>query len=296
MYSETLNHLKSYALHIGFLLLTLLWIYPLIWTITSSLKETRELYSGSLALFPERFSWDVFMPKNWGLINEVFHFENYARAWYIADFSKYFINTVIFTVVVVTIVTILCCMSGYVLGRYSFPGRFVFIGAVSATMFIPHGYTIIPIWQLINGLGLNESLIGLVLAEVGGAHVLYILLFTAYFRGIPKELEEAAEMDGAGFMRTFITVMVPLSKPVIATVTIMQFIHTWNSFFIPLVFTVHRPDLRTLSVGLYSFVEEYSSDLAGMAAGATISFIPIIIVFLFFQKYFVEGISGAVKG
>ena len=145
-------------------------------------------------------------------------------------------------------------------------------------------------------LGLGKSMAGLVLAEAGGTHVLYILLFTAFFSRIPKELEEASQIDGAGFVKTFFTIMLPLAKPVIATTFILQFINSWNSFFVPLVFTIHRPDLRTLGVGMYSFIEDNSSDLAAMAAGATISFIPIVIIFLIFQKYFVDGIAGSIKG
>ncbi|MCK1992150.1 carbohydrate ABC transporter permease [Peribacillus muralis] len=295
MYLKKMS-LKSLILHGLFLLVTFIWIYPLIWTISSSFKLNQELFDGSINILPKDFKWSDLLPQNWGSITNVFHIENYGNAWYVANFSDYFINTVIFSVAVVLIVVVLCGMTGYILGRYSFPGKFIFLGAITATMFIPTGYTIIPIWKLISLLGLDQSLAGLILAEAGGTHVLYILLFTAYFQGLPKELEESAQIDGAGFIRTFTTIMLPLAKPVIATTAILQFIHSWNSFFVPLIFTVHRPDLRTLGVGMYSFSEQYSTDLAGLAAGATISFIPIMIVFIFFQKYFVDGIAGAVKG
>ncbi|GAB2570734.1 carbohydrate ABC transporter permease [Gracilibacillus alcaliphilus] len=283
-------------LHLLFLVITLIWVYPLIWTITSSFKTNREMFSGSTSLLPNSANWSDFLPWNWGNVIENMNFSNYVNAWELANFSGYFFNTVVFTVSVVLIVLVLCCMTGYVLGRYTFPGKTVIMAAIVATMFIPAGYTIIPLWQLINALGIGGSMSGLVLAESGGTHVLYILLFAAYFRGLPKELEEAGKMDGAGFMRTFLIIMLPLAKPVIASTFILQFIQTWNSFFIPLVFTIHRPDLRTLGVGMYSFVEDNSADLVGMAAGATISFIPILLVFLFFQRYFVDGVAGAVKG
>lgn len=288
--------IRSYLLHISFLCIALIWVYPVIWAVTSSVKTTREMYSGNIKPWPEQLQLSFFLPGKWDQLIEAFHFSNYSKAWYIADFQKYFINTFVFTTLVVVLILFLCMLTGYVLGRYSFPGKYVFIGFITATMFIPSGYTIIPIWQLINFLGLSKSIWGLVLAESGGNHVLYILLFMTYFAGIPKELEEASVIDGAGFIRTFTVVMLPLAKPVMATTAILQMIHTWNSFFIPLVFTVHRPDLRTLGVGIYSFVHDNGSDLAGMAAGVTISFIPIIVVFIIFQRYFVEGIAGAVKG
>lgn len=288
--------LIRFLFHLVFLVLTLAWVYPLIWTVSSSLKTNREMFSGSVKLFPADFEWSLLLPSNWGRLEEVLQFDNYSRAWYIANFSQYFINTLLFTLSVVIIVIVLCALTGYVLGRYDFPGKFLIMGAIVATMFIPAGYTIIPLWQLINALGLGKSMAGLVLAEAGGTHVLYILLFTAFFSRIPKELEEASQIDGAGFVKTFFTIMLPLAKPVIATTFILQFINSWNSFFVPLVFTIHRPDLRTLGVGMYSFIEDNSSDLAAMAAGATISFIPIVVIFLIFQKYFVDGIAGSIKG
>lgn len=291
-----LRSIRRFAFHALFLAVAVLWIYPVIWAVTSSVKTTREMYSGSVLPWPEKFSWSQLWPSNWSALAGSFEFGNYKMAWYIADFQRYFVNTIIFTALVIAIILVLCMLTGYVLGRFSFPGKYVFVALITATMFIPHGYTIIPIWQLINFLGLTKSIWGLVLAEAGGTHVLYILLFMAYFAGIPKEIEESARIDGAGFLRTFTIIMVPLAKPVIATTVILQMIHTWNSFFVPLVFTVHRPDLRTLGVGIYSFVKDNSSDLAGMAAGVTISFIPIILVFIFFQRYFVEGVAGSVKG
>ncbi|WP_226527237.1 carbohydrate ABC transporter permease [Metabacillus niabensis] len=256
-----------------------IWIYPFIWMVTASFKTNSEYISGGLSLLPEKFQ-----------------FENYIRAWTTANFSTYFINTVIITVSVVIIVIVLCAMTGYALGRYEFPGRKFMLIAIAATMFLPKGYTIIPMYTLVNSLGLNNTLAGVILAESGGAHILFILLFTAHFRGIPKELEEAAEIDGAGFFRTFVKVMLPLSKPIVATTGILQFMWAWNSFLIPLVFTLNKPELRTLGVGMYQFVGENSIDWTGAAAAASISLIPVIIVFILFQRYFVEGIAGAVKG
>jgi len=257
----------------------LIWIYPFVWMIFSSLKTNQEYINAGLKLLPESMQWS-----------------NYARAWKVGHFSDYFINSVIVTVSTVAIVTLLCMMTGYALGRVTFPGRRLFVLAFSATMFIPKGYTIIPIYLIVKQLGLLNTMPGVILAESSGAHVLFILLFMAYFHGLPKELEESAEMDGCGFLRIFGQIMLPLSKPIIATTIIMQFIWTWNSFFVPLVFTLNKPELRTLAVGMFSFAGEHTIDWSGMAAGASISLVPVILVFIMFQKYFVEGISGSVKG
>jgi raffinose/stachyose/melibiose transport system permease protein len=265
--------------HLLLIVVGVTWIYPFIWMIAASFKTNGEYISGGLSLLPKTFQ-----------------LENYVRAWKTANFSTYFFNTAIITVSVAIIVVVLCALTGYALGRYEFPGRKVIFVLVAATLFLPKGYTIIPIYTLVNSMGLNNSLAGVVLAEAGGAHVLFILLFAAYFRGLPKELEEAGQIDGAGFLRTFFQVMLPLAKPTIATTGILQFMYTWNSFLIPLVFTLSKPELRTLGVGMFQFVGEHSVDWTGAAAAASISLIPIILIFVFFQRYFVEGIAGAVKG
>ncbi len=281
--------------YILFIPFCIAWVYPLLWTLGVSVQSNSEAYNGSLSLLPKGFRLSMLLPQNWAQLIQVFHFGNYANAWYVASFGQFALNTVIFSITVVVFVVLLCVLTGYALGRHSFPGKKVFIGAIIVTMFIPHGYTIVPVWQLITTLGLNSSLWGMILAEVGGAHVLYILLFTAYFAGLPKDLEEAACLDGAGFFRVFFSVMFPLSMPIVATTCILQFIGTWNSFFIPLIFSINQPKLQTLGVGMLSFTSDYASNIAGMAAGAVITFLPIVALFVFFQRYFVEGIAGAVK-
>ena len=265
--------------HIFLVLLGIVWIYPFLWMVCGSLKTNLEFLSSGLQLLPKVFRW-----------------QNYVRAWAQAHFSTYFFNSVILTVSVVVLVVVLCALSGYALGRIDFPGRKVIIGVVTGLMFVPQGYTIVPLYELIRTLGLDNTLVGVILAQASGAHVLFILLFTAFFSTMPKELEESANIDGAGFLRTFARIMLPMAKPIIATTCIMQFIWTWNSFLVPLVFTLNNPSLRTLAVGMYAFIGQYQTDWSGMAAGATISLIPIILVFVALQRYFVDGIAGAIKG
>jgi len=204
-------------------------------------------------------------------------------------------NSVYVTASSVILVVVVTAMIGYVLGRYSFPGKRIVAALFVATVFIPTGYTIIQVFEMVNRLGLGDTLWGVILAQSGGAHVLYILLFAGYFSQLPRELEEAAVMDGASFVRVFVQVMLPLATPIMATIIIMHFIASWNDFLLPLVLTISRPELRTLSVGMYSFRGEYYVDWSGMAAAATIALMPIILIFLAMQRYFVEGIAGAVK-
>ncbi|MFI7232179.1 carbohydrate ABC transporter permease [Nonomuraea angiospora] len=266
--------LAAAALAIG----CLIWIYPFLWMVSASFKTSAEVFTKGLDLLPDAPEW-----------------ANYERAWVEAEFGKYLLNTVIITVCTVVVVVVRCAMTGYVLARHEFRGRKLIMGVLVATLFVPAGYTIIPLVDLSQKLGLLNSLTGIVLAMSGAANVAAILLYFGYFRGIPKELTEAALIDGAGFATIFFRVMLPLAKPVTATVTVLTFLSTWNAFFLPLVFTFSRPDLRTVSVGMLAFVGENATDWSGMAAAATISLLPVVVLFVVLQRYFIEGIAGAVK-
>ncbi|MGA8112523.1 MAG: carbohydrate ABC transporter permease, partial [Actinocatenispora sp.] len=256
----------------------LLWIYPFLWMVSASLKNPLEVFSAGLKLVPDSPVWS-----------------NYQRAWSDAHFGRYLLNTVIVTVATVVIVVVRCAMAGYVLGRFRFMGRKLVMAVLVFTLFVPTGYTIIPVVEISYQLGLLNSLSGMIVALSGGANVAAILLYAGYFRGLPRELEEAAVIDGAGFLAVFRRIMLPLSMPVTATVTLLTFLATWNAFFLPLVFTFSRPDLRTLSVGMLAFTGENSVDWSGMAAAAVISLLPVVVLFVVLQRYFVEGIAGAVK-
>lgn len=272
------NRTAMFMTHTFLIVFGIIWIYPFIWMISSSFKTNSTFLTSGINPIPENLHWD-----------------NYVRAWEVANFSGYFLNSVIITLSTVLIVITLSCLTGYALGRVQFPGRKIIITIVVALMFIPSGYTIIPLYELMKMLGLSDSLFGVILAESSGAHILFILLFAAFFSRVPQEVEDSAAIDGAGFFRTFIRIILPTAKPVVATAAIMQFIWTWSSFLVPLVLTLNSPELRTLAVGMLSFVGKFQTDWTGMAAGASISLVPVILIFILMQRYFIEGISGSVK-
>ena len=269
---------KQLPIHIILIALTLLWIYPFIWMLASSLKTNREFLADAFRLIPNEAQW-----------------HNYLRAWQQANFSQYFQNSVIVTATTVAIVVIISALSGYALARVNFPGKRWLLVLYAATLFIPKGYTIIPVYQIVRQLGLLNTLQGLILAEAGAAPVLFTLLFMAHFSSIPKELDEATELDGANFAQTFFYIALPLAKPMVATTIVLQFMWTWGSFFTPLVLTLSRPELRTVTVGMYSFVDEARADWTGLTAAALISIVPILILFVFLQRYFIHGLTGSVK-
>ncbi len=258
--------------------LVLIWCYPFAWLVSASLKDQQEIFAKGLNLVPDNFLW-----------------QNYARAWGAAGFSRYMLNTVVVTVGTIVLVVFHSALSGYVLGRFSFIGRNALVAVLAATLVIPVSVLIIPIVDISAALGLTSSRFGIVLALAGSGQAAAILLYAGYFRGLPNEMAESAELDGAGFFRTFFSVMLPLAGPVTATVSVLTFLTAWNAFLIPLVFTFGAPGLRTLPVGMLAFVGSNETDWSGMAAAATISLLPVVVFFFFMQRYFVEGIAGAVK-
>lgn len=254
------------------------WVYPFVWMVGASLKQPLEIFAGGLGVLPNEWQW-----------------HNYARAWEDANFGRYLLNTFIVTSGATLLTLAQSALTGYVLGRYSFIGKRVLIAVLLIAMFVPAGYTIIPLVELADTLGLLNSLWGMILVLGGTVNIPAILLFAGYFSQLPKELEEAATLDGAGFFGIFSRIMLPLAQPVIATVTILTFLAVWNNFFVPLVFTFSRPELRTLSVGMMAFVGQHETDWSGMAAGATIALVPVMLLFLILQRYYIEGLAGAVK-
>jgi ABC-type glycerol-3-phosphate transport system permease component len=265
--------------HLVLLVGGILWLFPLLWTLGSSLKSDNGFFAKGLNPLPD------------GL-----HVSNYSNAWQEASFGSYFLNTVVVSGGTVILTLLATSMAGYVLARTRFPGRKVCIGLVSVTLFLPHGYTIIPIFDLIREVHLLNTLWAVIIVQASTGLVFSTFLFMGYFSTMDKGLEDAAKVDGASFNQTFFRVMLPLSGPMIATVGLFTFISAWNSFFIPLVFTLSKSNLRTLPVGMYAFLGENSTQWTFVAAGSVITLVPIVVIFLLLQRYFVNGLAGAIKG
>ena len=260
------------------MVLSLIWVYPFVWMLSASFKTNLEILNAGLDLIPKAVNVDA-----------------YRRAWVDAQFNTYFMNSVITTAATILIVVTRCALAGYVLALYNFPGKRLIIGLLVVTFFVPSSTTLIPIVVMSRHMNLLNTRIGLILALSGGGQVASTLLYQGFFRQTPYELVEAAELDGASFLQVFCRVMLPLTGPITATTVVMTFMGAWNNFMLPLVFTFSNASLRTLPVGMMVFSKGDMVDYAGQCAAALLSIAPIVVVYVFCQKYFVSGIAGAIK-
>ena len=264
--------------HLALIAVGLLYLYPFLWMLGGSLKSPGEFLSSGLTLLPETPQWS-----------------NYLDAWTQGRFGTYFINTVVVALGSTLIVTACAAGAGYALARTSFPGKVALGVALLVLFFLPQSYTIIPLFDLVAELRLLNSLWGVILVTAASGMLIGTFLFSGFFTTLPRELEEAARLDGASTPVIFWKVAVPQAKPMAASVALLHFITAWNAFFIPLVFTLGNPDLRTLAVGMRAFVGENATQWSWVCAGATISVIPVVLLFVLLQRYFVDAIAGAVK-
>ncbi|MBO7663537.1 MAG: carbohydrate ABC transporter permease [Clostridia bacterium] len=258
-------------------------IFPVLYIILGSFKGNQELLLGGSNIFPQQ--WIT---------------QNYVDAWNQANFAVYTKNSLLLSVGVMVISLIVSSMAGYVFSRKTFRGKELIYGIFTAFMFINVGsVSLRPLYELATGLKINTSLWPVVLFSAGGGQATYIFLCRGYVNSVPKELDEAARIDGCSFFQTYYRVIIPMLKPVMATIAILSFRQGWNEYIMPRVFTMTNENLRPLTVG-GNMLKNAGDGAAAwniMFAGATIAIIPILVVFVCFSRYFMGGLtSGAVKG
>jgi raffinose/stachyose/melibiose transport system permease protein len=217
-------------------------------------------------------------------------FENYAKAWSEGGFSRYFINSIVVTVSSVVLGTGVAVLAAYPLARYRFRGRGLLTAFFLAGLMLPIRLGVVPVFYLLNSIGLIDSRIGLICVYAASGVPFGIFVLTAFFRALPMELEEAARIDGAGELRIFAQIMVPLVRPALTTVALFQFIPLWNDFFFPLVLL--EDDKYTLPVGLTRFVAEFEAAHAQLYAGLVITTIPLVLLFLLATKQIIAGLTA----
>lgn len=261
------------------MLFALTMVLPFFWMISSSCKIEKDVFT-----FP--IQW---IPSKWNLIN------NYKTVWGSQyNFGLYYWNSIKVTLLTTFFQVVISAMAGFAFAKLDFKFKNQLFLLILATMMIPEQVTIVPQFMILNKLNLYDTHAGLVL--IGSFSVFGIFFLRQYMLSIPESIMEAAKIDGASYFTIFLKIIIPITKPALATLAILKFVWTWNDYMHPLIF-LNSQKLFTIQIGIKSFVTDFSTDYALMMAAAVSATLPLIIVFLIGQKSVIEGITnGAVKG
>ncbi|MGN7859854.1 carbohydrate ABC transporter permease [Microbacterium sp. 22303] len=249
-------------------------ILPLVWTIIGSFKTTKEIFKSPFGL-----------PANW-------NFDNYVTAWVGNNFGRMFLNTIIVVGFSLFLVMLLGAMCAYVLARFSVPGSRVIYYLMLAGLTFPVFLAIVPLFGILQKIGLLGTLPGLILTYVAYALPFTVFFLYSFFKSLPYEIQEAAYMDGASEWRTFFQVMLPMAKPGLAAIAIMNFLGLWNQFLLPIALNPNQ-DNYVLSQGMAAFASSagYSLDFGAMFAAVMITIIPVLLIYIFFQRQLQGSVS-----
>jgi len=251
--------------------LALVWLVPLGWALATSLK-------------PEGETIDT--PLRW--LGSKITFDAYSKVWAGGDLSRWMINSAVVAVAVTALTVLLCAMAAYGFSRTEYRGRKVLYGLVLAGIMVPPQVIVAPLFAEMVQLRLVDTYWGIILPQVAVPAMVFILV--KFFDGLPRELEEAAFVDGAGRWRVFWQIVIPLSRPVLAAVAIFTFIGTWNNFMWPFLVTTD-PHQMTLPVGIVNVQATYGVRYAQVMASAIIAGLPLLVLFVLFQRQIIKGVA-----
>ena len=277
-HSATLRRrrIRSVLFHTFVLAVTAVVLYPALWMFMSSLKPSSDIV-GNVSLLPENASLDNFIKALEGIGG--------------VSFWTFFWNSMILAVLSVVGIALSSSVTAYAFARIDFPGRKVWFALMIGTLLLPFHVVIIPQYIIFNNLGLVNTFVPLLIGKFLAAEAFFVFLMVQFMRNLPRELDEAARIDGAGHVRIFTAIMLPLMKPALATASIFAFIWNWNDFLGPLLY-LKDPDRYTLPIALRLFVDQTStSDYGAQMAMAVLALIPVLLFFLVFQRYLVGGVA-----
>jgi multiple sugar transport system permease protein len=246
-------------------------VIPFIWMLSGSLKTESTLFAMPIKLIPENPRWS-----------------NYTEVWTRVPYSLFYINTAKISIIATLGQLFVCSLGAYALARINFPHRDKIFLIFLATMMIPSQVTMIPQYQLMRTLGLTNSHTALILLRLFSPFGVFML--RQFFLSIPMELSESARIDGCGEFAIYYRIILPLSKPALATLTIFTFMGAWNDFIGPLIY-LNDKELFTLQLGVRYFQQLYGTEYTLVMAATSLSLIPVIIIYLFAQRYFIEGVA-----
>ena len=263
-------------IHVALIAGALVMIVPFLWMLTLSLKPAALTHQPPY-LIPTRFE-----------------LANYEAAWQAAPFARYYFNSIVMTAGIVLGQVLLSSLAAYAFARLRFPGREVLFLVFLATMMVPFHVILIPSYLIIDRLGWNDSYAALIVPRMVSAFGIFLL--RQYYQGIPRELDEAAMIDGASRLGIWWRIILPLSGPGLATLGIFAFMFAWNDFLWPLV-VINDPNMRTVQLGLAMFQGRYGTQWTLLMAGTVTATLPTLLVFLFGQRWFIQSVAqSGVKG
>ena len=258
--------------------IALLMLFPLLWLLSTSLKSpTEDIFQFPPQLLPSQPT-----------------FNNFVRVWQTNPFGRYLFNSTLIAVLTVGLNLLFCALAAYPLARLEFRGREIIFTAIVTTIMIPFQIVMIPLYILTVQLGMKNSYLGIIFPAIASAFGIFLL--RQAFQGVPKELEEAARIDGCSELGIWWNVMIPAIRPALVTLAIFVFIGSWSDFLWPLI-VIDKPEFYTLPLGVAMLAGTFSLDRRLIAAGSIISIAPILVLFLFLQRYIVPTETGSgVKG
>ena len=254
-------------------------LFPLYWLVTFSLKGNAEIFGDNIIGLPQAWRW-----------------ENYYKAFTQTNIIRYFLNSVFYSATTVIASGILSAMAAYAIARMKWKWSGLVFGIFAIGIMIPAQAALLPLFQLLDRTGLKGGYLGLLIPYIAGAIPMSILILTGFYKGIPKEIEEAAYIDGCGVFRSFALIILPIIKPAIATASVFNLHGTWNELMLANTF-VDSDKYRTLPVGIMSFAGQYSTDWGLIGAGMVIATVPTIIIYFLLSNQVQDSlVAGAVKG
>lgn len=270
------------AVIIQLIIFAVFFLFPFAWMLSLALQTEAEIMTSVGFL-------EQLIPKSW-------RWQNYIDVFKTLPFARYFANSAIVTGLTVTGTLLSSSIVAYSFAKLRWPGRDFFYSLMLVTMILPSFILMIPTFKMYSFFNMTNSWIPLILPAFLGGGAGNIILIEQFYKTIPKEIFEAAKIDGSGELKIWLNMMVPLSKPILATVAVFAFLFSWNDYLGPLIY-INDPKLTTVALGLRAFQTQSSTNWGLLMAGSVISIIPNVVIFMFSQKYFLEGVkAGAVKG
>ena len=252
-------------------------LLPFVWMVISSLKSNNQVFTIPIQWVPDPFVW-----------------QNYLDIWQRSDMSTWLKNTLILSVAVTVLQVVTGSFAAYGFSRIRFPGRDALFLVYIGTIAVPWQAYMIPQFIMLSKMGLSNTLWAIILIQAFGAFGVFLM--KQYFESVPEELSEAARIDGLSEYGIWWRIMMPLSVPAIASLSLITFVNTWNDYLGPLIY-LRSPDLWTIQLGLRTFISQYNAEHALIMTGSVLSVLPIAIIFLLGQRYFVQGIAtSGLKG